>query len=59
MTIITNYKNTRIEAESWAAATCAIARLQAEEARDAALADYKGKFPELVDLGHEFDEVAI
>ena len=47
MTIITNYGNHRIEAESWAMATCAIAQLQAEEAHQAALAAYADELPEI------------
>jgi hypothetical protein len=47
MKIITNYGETRIEAQSWAEATFAIARLQAEEAHHASLADYREEMPEL------------
>ena len=47
MRIITNYKDHRIEADSWAAATFAIARLQAEEAHHAALAQCADELPEI------------
>lgn len=47
MTVITQYGNHRIEAESWAMATCAIARLQAEEAHHAALAQYADELPQI------------
>ncbi len=47
MTIITHYKENRIEADSWAAATSAIARLQAEESHLQSLADYRDELPEI------------
>lgn len=58
MTIITNYKNHRIEADSWAGATIAIGRLMAEEAKEAALSDYRSEFPDLVDLGVSIEELS-
>lgn len=48
MTVITQYGNHRIEAESWAMATQAIAHLQAEQAHQAAIVDYREDFELLI-----------
>ena len=57
MTVITQYGNHRIEAESWAMATHDIARLQSEQAHHAALVDYREDF-ELIELNFQNEELS-
>lgn len=47
MTVITKYKGERIVAPSWAEATYAIVQMVADEARLAALSDYRGEMPDI------------
>ena len=47
MQIITNYGTTRVVAQSWAEATCAIAQLMADEAKTASLSDYRNELPDI------------